>query len=102
MAETTSQETVLTRGAAADLLRTVADELDSDRNRIHVTIGNKAVGLSPPERITVETSVTERSRRIRKDVESLDLGLQWNPTSKTDEKETPEATTDRSAETDSQ
>lgn len=79
MAETTSQKAEMTRDEMAEFLRSVADELDSDRGIVRVQIGNKEVRLSPPETIDTETTVTERSRRIRKDVEQLDLELKWNP-----------------------
>lgn len=79
MAETTSQKDEMTRDETAEFLRSVADELDSDRGIVRVQIGNKEVQLSPPETIDTETTVTERSRRIRKDVEQLDLEFKWNP-----------------------
>jgi len=95
MADTTSHETQLTRAETAEFLRSIADELDADKGRIRVAIGNKRVRLSPPERIATEATVTERSRRFRKDVEELELRLQWTPT-----KATAEATADGGTATD--
>jgi len=85
MAETTSHETELTRAETAKLLRSIADELDSDRQHIRIAVGNKDVQLSPPERLGAAMTVTERSRRIRKDVEKVDLEFTWNPVKTTDE-----------------
>lgn len=79
MADTTSHETELTRAETATVLRAIADELDSDRHHVTVAIGNKDVQLSPPETISAATTVTERSRRIRKDVEKLAVELTWHP-----------------------
>jgi len=85
MADTTSHETELTRAETAQFLRAIADELDADKDRIRVAVGNKRVRLSPPERIATEATVTERSRRLRKDVEELDVRLRWTPTKATAE-----------------
>ena len=85
MADTTSHETELTRAETAQFLRSIADELDADKDRIRVAVGNKRVQLSPPERIATAATVTERSRRLRKDVEELELRLRWTPTKATAE-----------------
>ncbi|WP_262178903.1 amphi-Trp domain-containing protein [Haloarcula laminariae] len=85
MADTTTHETELTRAETAEFLRSIADELDAGRDRIRVAVGNKRVQLSPPERIAAEATVTERSRRLRKDVEELDLHFRWTPTKATAE-----------------
>lgn len=85
MAETTDHSEKRTRAETAELLRDLADELDGGSGRIRVPIGNKEVQLSPPETIDTESRVTERSRRLRKDVEQLALTFQWNPTKDTAE-----------------
>ena len=85
MADTTSYETELTRGETAEFLRTIAAELDADSDRVRVAIGNKRVRLSPPDSIAAEATVTERSRRLRKDVEELALRFRWTPTKATAE-----------------
>lgn len=92
MAQTTTQKTEMTRAETAEFLRSIADELDSDRGTVRVQIGNKEVRLSPPETIDSEATVTERSRRLRKDVEELDLGFTWNPTGDTAESDTDSGT----------
>lgn len=80
MAETTSDRTEMTRSETAELLRSIADELDADGQRVGIPVGNKEVQLSPPETIDVESTVTERSRRLRKDTEELALTFKWNVT----------------------
>ena len=83
MANTTSHETELSRAETAAFLRDIADELDSDRNGVRIDVGNKQVRLSPPERINTEATVTERSRRLRKDIEELELRFRWTPAKET-------------------
>lgn len=85
MANTTSAERKMSREEAAEYLRGIADEMESGRARVTVPVGNKAVGLSPPGTVGSEVAVTERSRRIRKDVEELELTFRWNPTRAVDE-----------------
>ncbi|MBV0924425.1 amphi-Trp domain-containing protein [Halomicroarcula limicola] len=85
MAETTAHSEKRTRAETAEFLRALADELDGGSGRIRVPIGNKEVQLSPPETIDTESVVTERSRRLRKDVEQLALTFQWNPAKDTAE-----------------
>jgi len=83
MANTTSHETELTRAETAAFLRDIADELAEDGGQVRVEIGNKEVRLSPPERINTEATVTERSRRLRKDIEELELRFRWTPAKET-------------------
>jgi amphi-Trp domain-containing protein len=83
MAETTTFSGEMTRTELAEFLRAMADELDSGHGKIRIPLGNKEVTLSPPETVDVETTVTERSRRLRKDVEEVDLCFDWNPTQDT-------------------
>lgn len=85
MAETTSHDTEMTRAEMAAFLRSIADELDSDEDVVSVSIGNKAVRLSPSDSIESEATVTERSRRLRKDTEQLALTFKWNPVTDTAE-----------------
>jgi len=103
MAETTDHSEKRTRAETAELLRDLADELDGGSGRIRVPIGNKEVQLSPPETIDTESRVTERSRRLRKDVEQLALTFQWNPTKDTagsDADATADSDTDATTESD--
>lgn len=79
MAETTTDETRMTREEAARYLRSIADELDGGSPRIHIPVGNKEVHLSPPDTVDLETAVHERSRRLRKDVEEVSFTFKWNP-----------------------
>ncbi|WP_458189325.1 amphi-Trp domain-containing protein [Haladaptatus sp. NG-WS-4] len=83
MVERTSFDTEISRSETADLLRRLADELDSESEVVTVEVGNKRVRLSPPETIDAEVEVTERSRILRKDIEKLNLDLQWKPVKNT-------------------
>lgn len=85
MAEVTTDETKMTRAEAATLLRSIADELDAGSGTVEVPVGNKEIRLSPPETINLETTITERSRRLRKDTEEVSLTFNWNPTRDTAE-----------------
>ena len=96
MADTTAHETELTRAETAEFLRSIADELDAERARIRIAVGNKRVQLSPPERIATAATVTERSRRLRKDIEELELRFRWTPTKATAEATADGGTTDES------
>ncbi|MBX0295653.1 amphi-Trp domain-containing protein [Haloarcula nitratireducens] len=98
MAETTAHSEERTRAETAEFLRALADELDGGSGRIRVPIGNKEVQLSPPETIDTEAMVTERSRRLRKDVEQLALTFQWNPAKDTAESDS--AATERDSDAD--
>ena len=97
MAETTTDETELTRSEAAAFLRTIADELDAGDRNVGIPVGNKEIRLSPPERFEAETTVTERSRRLRKDTEELAIRFKWNPTGDTAESD-PESATEPDTE----
>lgn len=83
MAETTTDRREMSRQEVAALLRSIADELDTNRDRVSIPVGNKEVQLSPPETIQTEATVTERARRLRKDVEELSLEFSWNPAADT-------------------
>ena len=85
MAETTTDETELTRSETADLLRTIADQLDDGSRNVGIPVGNKEIRLSPSDRIDARTTVTERSRRLRKDTEEVSISLKWHPTGDTAE-----------------
>lgn len=100
MAETTTNETKMTRAEAATLLRSIADQLDSDWGVVSIPVGNKHVELSPPGSVDSKATVTERSRRFRKDVEELALTFRWNPTGETAERGTTGSTAEPSRESD--
>lgn len=95
MAETTTDETELTRSEAADFLRTIADQLDDGNRTVDIPVGNKEIRLSPSERIDARTTVTERSRRLRKDTEEVAISLKWHPSGDTAESDdVPETETE--------
>lgn len=103
MAETTTDETEMTRAEAATFLRTIADQLDAGPGQVSIPVGNKEIRLSPPERFDAETTITERSRRLRKDTEEVSVTFRWNPTGDTAESESepePEPELDDEPETD--
>lgn len=81
MAETTTNEAKLSRSDAASYLRSVADELEQSGRTIEIPVGNKNIELSPPEEVRMETTVSERSRSLRKDVEEVSFTFTWNPSS---------------------
>lgn len=85
MAEMTSHDEEMSRSEAASMLRSMADELDSESGVVSLPVGNKSVHLSPPETIGTEVRVNERSRRLRKDVESVAIEFEWHPTKATAE-----------------
>ena len=99
MAETTTDETKMSRTEAASFLRTIADELDGGAGVVGIPVGNKEIRLSPPERFDAETTVTERSRRLRKDTEEVTITFRWNPTGDTAESDAePETETEPETE----
>lgn len=79
MADTTSYACEMSRDDAASYLRSIAEQLESENTNITVPIGNKDVSLSPPDAVDASMVVTERSRRLRKDTEQLELTFKWNP-----------------------
>lgn len=100
MAETTTDESNMSRTEVASFLRTIADEMDGGSGVVGIPVGNKEIRLSPPDSIDTETTITERSRRLRKDTEEVSLTFRWNPTGDTAESEPePEDEHDRERET---
>lgn len=88
MAETTTNESKLSRSAAASYLRSIAEELEQTGRTIDVPVGNKSIELSPPERVRLETTVSERSRSLRKDIEEVSFTFKWSPSSENTSGET--------------
>ena len=85
MAQRTTNDERMTRSEMAGFLREIADEMGSGEGSVRIPIGNKRIRLSPPETVDSEATVTERSRRLRKDTEELELTFRWNPTGDTAE-----------------
>jgi amphi-Trp domain-containing protein len=79
MADTTSHASEMSRDEAASYLRSIAKQLESENTNVTVPIGNKNVRLSPPDGVDASMVVTERSRRLRKDTEQLEISFKWNP-----------------------
>ena len=76
MADSVEYEAELTRTEFADYLRELADEFDGN-DSMSVPVGNKRVTLDPPERVTSEVEVIERSSILRGDHEAIELDVRW-------------------------
>lgn len=98
MADVTTHDERMTREDVADVLRSIADEMDSGRGDARIPVGNKEVRTRPSDDIDAEVTVTERSRRLRKDVEELDLAFSWNPTRQSEESDAEAAEGEREAD----
>lgn len=91
MVERMSHSEEMTRSEMAAYLRSIADQIDSGESVVSVPLGNKSVRLSPSDSIDADATVTERSRRLRKDTEEVALTFKWNPEKDTAENNEPEA-----------
>lgn len=85
MAERTTYDAEMTREELAEYLHALADELNAEGRTVGISLGNKMVRVSPSDSIDSEATVTERSRRLRKDTEELVLRFKWHPTRDTAE-----------------
>ncbi|MFW6376377.1 MAG: amphi-Trp domain-containing protein [archaeon] len=79
MAERTTYDAEMTREELAEYLHSLADELNDEGGTVSIPLGNKRVRVSPSDSIDSEVTVTERSRRLRKDTEELALTFSWHP-----------------------
>ncbi len=79
MAERTTADETMTRSELATYLTTLASEFESDDEEIDVTVGNKTVGLNPPENVSVSVDVVERSSMLRGNSETVTIELNWKP-----------------------
>lgn len=77
MANRTSAEHELDRQELASTLHGLAEEFEGGHEEIDVEVGNKRVTLEPRETVTYEIEVTERTSRLRKNREEIDLALRW-------------------------
>lgn len=80
----------VTREEAAEQLRALADELESE-GEATVRTGNKTVDLRPPESIAYEVGVRERSSILRGNRETITVKLDWKPPSGSEESTEAEA-----------
>jgi len=78
MAERTSNSEKLDRETVADRLEDIATEFRQAED-VRVRVGNKDVELSPPETVTYEIDVVERSSLLRGDSEAVEIELRWKP-----------------------
>ncbi len=93
MVERTDDSRELGRSNVAAMFRELADEFERGRESVSVPVGNKTVTLSPPDEVTTEVEVLERSGMFRGDQERVRIDLRWKPAS-AEEEEVPEAATE--------
>lgn len=79
MADRTEAERTLTRPELAAYLTELAREFDRDSDDISVSVGNKSVSLSPPEEVSCDVAVVERSSMLRGERETIEIELKWKP-----------------------
>ncbi|WP_049902981.1 amphi-Trp domain-containing protein [Halococcus agarilyticus] len=78
MAEKNIDEGELDRAEAADRLREIADDLESDEE-FDVDIGNKTITLRPTSVIGFEVGARESSSILRGSRESVTIKMDWRP-----------------------
>ncbi|WP_256684179.1 amphi-Trp domain-containing protein [Halococcus qingdaonensis] len=76
MAEKNISEEKLDRAEAAERLREIADELESDEE-FHIDIDNKTITLHPRDSLGFEVGVRERSSILRGSRESVTIKMDW-------------------------
>ena len=79
MADRTNSSRTVTRAELAAYLRQVADEFEGGGDDVGIDVGNKRVTLHPPEEISCEVEVVERSSVLRGSKETVDIELSWKP-----------------------
>lgn len=79
----------LGRADVAALFRELADEFERGRDTVSIPVGNKTVALRPPEDVTTEVEVLERSGMFRGDQERLRIDVRWQPAKQTQEELEP-------------
>ncbi|PSP96791.1 amphi-Trp domain-containing protein [Halobacteriales archaeon QS_5_70_17] len=80
MADTTQFSEEMSREEVASALHEIAEEFAKGSGEsVTLRLGNKRVTVQPGDSINYDISVTERSSMLRKDRQTLDLNLRWNP-----------------------
>jgi amphi-Trp domain-containing protein len=79
----------LGRADVAALFRELADEFERGRDTVSVPVGNKTVALRPPDDVTTEVEVLERSGMFRGDQERLRIDVRWQPAKQTEDEAEP-------------
>lgn len=77
MADRTQASETLTRSELAAYLRSLADEFESGDEEVGIDVGNKRVTLNPPEEVSCDVEVVERSSVLRGSKETVELELSW-------------------------
>jgi amphi-Trp domain-containing protein len=76
MAEKNISEEKLDRAVAAERLREIADDLESDEE-FDIDIDNKTITLHPRDSVAFELGVRERSSILRGSRESVTIKMDW-------------------------
>ncbi|WP_129113155.1 amphi-Trp domain-containing protein [Halegenticoccus tardaugens] len=79
MADKTETTRTMSREEFADYLRMLADGFDGD-GEMAVSVENKSVTLHPPNEVTTDVEVVERSSILRGDRESIGIDAHWKST----------------------
>lgn len=81
----------LGRTDVAALFRELADEFERGGETVSIPVGNKTVALRPPDDVTTEVEVLERSGMVRGDQERLRIDVRWAPAAKEEPRPVGEA-----------
>ena len=79
MADRTHASETMTRSELSAYLRSLADEFESGEEEVGIDVGNKRVTLHPPEEVSCDVEVVERSSVLRGSKETVDVELTWKP-----------------------
>lgn len=77
MADRTESTDKLTRSELATYLAALGEEFERGDDEVSIAVGNKTVSLNPPEEITTDVEVTERSSVLRGSQEKVQIELRW-------------------------
>jgi amphi-Trp domain-containing protein len=76
MADSTEHSAKMNREEFAEHLRRLADQFEAE-GEIDVPVGNKSIQLHPPDNVTRDIEVVERSSILRGSKESIELDVRW-------------------------
>lgn len=79
MADRTESTDTLTRSELAAYLAQLGEEFERGGEEVSIPVGNKTVTLNPPEEITTDVEVIERSSVLRGSKETVQIELRWKP-----------------------
>ncbi|WP_049926510.1 amphi-Trp domain-containing protein [Halopiger goleimassiliensis] len=81
MAQRTTADETVSREELAEYFQQLSDAF-ADPDDVRVSVGNKTVGLNPPENVDLSVDVIERSTLLRGNREELEIELSWKSKSK--------------------